>query len=135
LSLVLDTGALYAWYDRDDRWHGAVRALLDADTGALIVPAAVIPEVDYLLGRAIGTEAQLALYDDLTISAFLVTDLDEAGYRRVLELNRRYRDLQLGFVDAAVMATVESLGIGRIATTDRRDFSAVNLEIEIELLP
>lgn len=33
------------------------------------------------------------------------------------------------------MATAELLGIGRVATTDRRDSGAVNLCIELEMLP
>lgn len=43
--------------------------------------------------------------------------------------------MRLGFADAAVMATAEMLGIGRVATTDRRDFGAVALRLQLELLP
>jgi predicted nucleic acid-binding protein len=53
---------------------------------------------------------------------------------RVLELNRKYRDLRLGFVDAAVLVLAEELKLSRIATTDRRDFGAVKLALPIELL-
>lgn len=135
MSLILDTGALYAWYDRDDRWHEPVRRLIEAEAGALILPTSVVPEVDHLLGTAIGTQAQLAFYGDLAAPAYLLADLDDNGLRRVLELNRHYQDLRLGFVDAAVMATAEDRGIGRVATTDRRDFGAVTLRVALELLP
>jgi uncharacterized protein len=135
VSLILDTGAVYAWYDRDDRWHRPVRELLEDEPGALIVPSPIIPEVDHLLGAAIGVDAQLAFYEDLAAPSYLVADLEEGAYQRVLELNRQYRDLRLGFVDAAVMVMAETLGIGRIVTVDRRDFSAVTLLIQLELLP
>jgi len=78
---------------------------------------------------------QLAFYEDLAAPPYLVADLGEDAYRRVLELNRRHRDLRLGFVDAAVMATAEILGIGRVATTDRRDLGSVTLGVPLELLP
>jgi predicted nucleic acid-binding protein len=52
-----------------------------------------------------------------------------------LELNRKYQALRLGFVDAAVLTLAEDLGLGRIATTDRRHFGAVRLSIPLELLP
>jgi predicted nucleic acid-binding protein len=65
----------------------------------------------------------------------LIADLETSAYPRILSLNRQYRDLRLGFVDAAVMAIAELLGIRRLATTDRRDFGAVQLDLELELLP
>lgn len=135
MSLILDTGAVYAWYDRDDRWHDRMRELLSAEPGALILLDIVIPEIDHLLGTAIGQHAQLGFCEDLVSGAYLVANLDERVYPRVLDLNRRYGDLELGFVDAAVMASAEILGIGRVATTDRRDFGAVKLDISLDLLP
>ena len=45
-------------------------------------------------------------------------DLAQSGYARVEELNRRYADLELGFVDAAVVAISEALEVPRVATTD-----------------
>lgn len=135
MALILDTGAAYAWYDRDDKWHEPVRELVEAEPGSLILPSAVIPEIDYLLSSAIGFNAQLAFYQDLVAPAYVVTDLGKDGHRRVMDLNRDHRDLGLGFVDASVMATAETLGLGRVATTDRRHFGAVSLRLTLQLLP
>lgn len=71
---------------RDDRWHETVRALLDGESGPLVVPAVVIPEVDHLLGVRSGHAAQLALYEDLVAGVYLTVDLEADGYARVLEL-------------------------------------------------
>jgi predicted nucleic acid-binding protein len=38
---------------------------------------------------------------------------------------RKYSDLELGFVDATVIATAERLDAIEVVTTDRRHFSAV----------
>ena len=54
---------------------------------------------------------------------------------RVAELNRIFSALSLGFVDAAVVAIGESLGLLRIATTDRRDFEPMAPALSLELLP
>ena len=51
------------------------------------------------------------------------------------ELNRRFADLDLGFVDAAVMATSELLGVRRIATIDRRHFEPLAAAFSLQLLP
>jgi len=103
--------------------------------GGLIVPSPVIPEVDYLLGERLGNQAQAVFYEGLVDGSFFVADLPQESYPRILELNQKYADLRLGFVDAAVLSLAEHLGMGRIATTDRRHFTPVKLSIPLELLP
>jgi predicted nucleic acid-binding protein len=135
VAILLDTGVLYAYYDRRDHWHRASRELIEREAGALIVPAAVIPEVDHLLGSRLGIRAQAIFYQGFVDGSFLVADLQKESYPRILALNRKYRDLRLGFVDAAVLTLAEDLKLGRIATTDRRHFGAVEVAVPLELLP
>jgi hypothetical protein len=135
MAILLDTGVLYAYYDRRDNWHSASRKLIEEELGSLIVPAPVIPEVDYLLGERLGLAAQKLFYQGLAEGSFFVADLPQESYPRILELNEKYQALRLGFVDAAVMAVAEHLGLGRIGTTDRRHFGAVKGTIPFELLP
>jgi predicted nucleic acid-binding protein len=135
MAVLLDTGILYAYYDRRDSWHSASRGLIEAEAGGLIVPAPIIPEVDYLLGKRLGCEAQAVFYQGLVNGSFFVVDLLPEHYARILELHRAYSGLQLGFVDAAVLAIAEHLQLGRIATTDRRHFGAVEVSVPLELVP
>jgi hypothetical protein len=135
MAVLLDTGILYAYYDRRDSWHVASRRLIETEAGGLIVPAPVIPEADYLLGKRLGAEAQAVFFQGLVNGSFFVADLQLEQYARILELHRRYSGLQLGFVDAAVLAIAEHLRLGRIATTDRRHFGAVEISVPLELLP
>ena len=135
MAVLLDTGILYAYYDRRDSWHPASRALVESEAGGLIVPAPVLPEVDYLLGERLGGEAQTTFYQGLIDGSFFIADLHPQHYSRVLALNRKYKSLRLGFVDAAVLALAEHLGLGRVATTDRRHFGAVEIAVPLELVP
>jgi uncharacterized protein len=135
VAILLDTGILYAYYDRADAWHTRSLEILRAERGQLIVPAPVIPEVDYLLERRLGAEARLTLYDGLSQGHYFIADLPRERYSRVAELNRLFSALSLGFVDAAVVAIGESLGLLRIATTDRRDFEPMVPALSLELLP
>jgi predicted nucleic acid-binding protein len=135
VAILLDTGVLYAYYDRRDQWHLASRKLFESEVGEIIIPAPILPEVDYLLGERLGSGAQALLYEGLVDESFLVVDLPQESYARVLELNLKYPALRLGFVDAAVLAMAEHLKLGRIATTDRRHFSPVRLSVPLELLP
>jgi predicted nucleic acid-binding protein len=134
MALLVDSGILFAYYDRKDHWHAESRQLLDAEEN-LVLPAPILPETDYLLATRVGKGGQLALYDDLVLGVYTVSNLSPLGYRRVYELNQQYADLRLGFVDAAVITIAEELGIGRIATTDRRHFGVVKAKIPLILLP
>ena len=49
MTLIADSGALYALYDADDRHHRAVSEALGASPGPVIVPSVLLCEVDYLL--------------------------------------------------------------------------------------
>lgn len=135
MSVVLDTGIVYAYYDRDDAWHARARAFIEGEQQGLILPAPVVPEVDHLLGTRLGAESQLTFYQGMIDGYYLVADLPRDGYTRVADLNRRFHDLHLGFVDAAVVALAETLGLARIATTDRRHFEPLAAALSFEVLP
>lgn len=109
--------------------------LLRGEEGGLVVPSPVVPEVDHLLGVRIGARARLVFYEGLVGSHYFVADLPREMYARVRELNQQFPDLELGFVDAAVVAISESLGLPRIATTDRRGFAPLAKALSLELLP
>jgi predicted nucleic acid-binding protein len=135
VSLLLDTGIVYAYYDRSDRWHAKARALLQAEARGLIIPAPVIPEVDHLLGTRLGDESRLTFYAGLTGGHFFVADLPRQAYARVADINKQFADLSLGFVDAAIVCLAGTLGVPRVATTDRQHFTLLAAHFSLELLP
>jgi predicted nucleic acid-binding protein len=122
MALILDTGPLYASLDRSDAAHQACRKLIEAATEPLIVPAPVLVEVDYWIHTRLHPGVLVALLDDIADGAYLVENLLPQDYRRVRELCDRYADADIGFVDAAVLATVERLNETKLATLDRRHF-------------
>lgn len=135
MSFLVDTGILYAYYDRSDNWHARARAVLQGTERGLIVPAPVIPEVDHLLGHRLGAAGRLAFYEGITGGHYLVADLPRQAYARVAEINRQFGDLDLGFVDAAIVALAAGMKITRIATTDRRHFTPLAARFGLELIP
>jgi uncharacterized protein len=135
MSVLLDTGIVYAYYDRSDGWHDRARTLMLGEQRGLILPAPVVPEVDHLLGHRLGTKGRRAFYEGIVGGYYLVVDIPMDAYRRVAELNRRFDNLDLGFVDAAIVALAEALGLSRIATTDRRHFVPLAAALALELIP
>ncbi len=65
MTLLVDAAPLVALADCRDPARDTVRAILHAEAGALVVPAQVTAEADYLLGKRIGRAARLAFLDDL----------------------------------------------------------------------
>lgn len=135
MSLLLDTGIVYAYYDRSDAWHERARALMQGEERGLILPAPVVPEVDHLLRHRLGSRSHLTFYAGIIEGHYLIADLPKDAYARVADLNRRFDDLDLGFVDAAIVVLAKSLGVPRVATTDRRHFDPVAAAFSLQLLP
>ncbi len=135
MSVLLDTGIVYAYYDRSDRWHDRARRLLQEQHLGLILPAPVVPEVDHLLGQRLGAKSRLTFYSGIMDGYYLIADLPTAGYGRVAELNQQFDGIDLGFVDAAIIALAETIGVSRIATTDRRHFEPLAAALSLTLVP
>jgi len=105
----------------------------------VIVPALVLAEVDYFLReqRAAMRKLIAEIFDPGTRYEYelpLPSDLV-----RALELDARFKDLNLGLVNGMVAAVAERRQVYRVLTTDRRDFSAIRIGLRLsralELLP
>ncbi|HKT08320.1 MAG TPA: PIN domain-containing protein [Gemmatimonadaceae bacterium] len=125
MTVLADTGALYALMDRDDAWHARVRAWWLRSREDVLVPVMVLPEVAYLLGRRIGPEAELAFTRAIIDGEFVLEGLAPEDVERAAELMGIYVDTPLGLVDACVVAAAERLDIVNVLTVDRRHFSLV----------
>jgi len=133
--IVADTGALIALIDRAERNHATLRALYQETADEWVLPWAVLPEVDYLLGAHVGKPAQRAFLDDLADGALPVVWGSEEDLDAAHRLLAQYKSLDFGLVDAVVMATATRLRARAIATLDIRHFGAVKIPGEPKLFP
>lgn len=118
-----------------------VGAWLDG-AGDLRPRALVVDESHYCKNpRAQRTRDVLALSrrlaPDIRGGVYGIEDLTPEDYDRAAQLIRRYADLRVGFVDAAVLAVVERLREPKLATLDHRHFAVMRpRHVEaLELLP
>lgn len=125
MALVLDTGPILAALDADDPAHGRCAELIEAAEEPLVVVAATLVEIDYWIRKRLQPEVWTTFVEDIAAGAYRLEHLDVADLTRVADLEHRYGDLALGFVDAAVIATCERLGETKVATLDRRHFEVV----------
>jgi predicted nucleic acid-binding protein len=126
MAIVADSGALYALYDKRDQHHSAVKAAIAAESGAIIIPAAILAEIDYLLRVRLGPAAERRFLEGIEKGAFTVADFTTEDASHCRKLLSRYESLDLGLADASVIATAERLGVRTILTVDERDFRAVS---------
>lgn len=131
--ITADTSGILALLNRSDPAHTAVTSVVDQEIGDLIVPAAVIGELAYMLERLRLRSIIDVFLSDLERRAFIV-DWNVTDLRRIRELISRYADFPLGIVDASVIACAERNG-ERVLTLDRRDFGVVAREGTIQVLP
>jgi predicted nucleic acid-binding protein len=125
MSLVLDTGPIVALLNSGDPDHTRCAALLASAQEDIVIPAPVMVEVDYWCRKLLGYEALEVLVDDIASGAYIWFELGVAGMQRAMEIERRYQDLDLGYVDAAVVATCELFDEDRVVSLDRRHFGVV----------
>lgn len=105
----------------------------------IIVPGIVLVEVDYFLRENPFAMRKLLseIFDPRT--RYQYESPIPADIARALELDARFKDLNLGLVDGMVAAVAERRRVYRVLTTDRRDFSAIrvgpHLARPLELVP
>ena len=98
-----------------------------------MLPVPILAEVTYLIERTLAFNLLEEFLRNVIQGEFALDCCDE-DYPRALELVTRYRDLPLGYADAAVIACAERRG-GRVLTLDHRHFGVVAREGTIQVLP
>lgn len=101
----------------NDQDHERCAALF-ASGERRVVPGPVLIELDHRLAREIGPEAFPPLLNTIVAGELDVEELTGEDYPRLVELMRTCRNLEVGFVDCAVLAIVERLAETKLATLD-----------------
>lgn len=120
---IVDSGPLYAAVDADDEDHARCLEVLQRADLDLVVPALVIAEVTYLVGRRLGAAIEAAFLRGL--AALEVEAPAVEDWPAIADLVERYGDFPLGGTDASVAVLAERLGTDLIVTLDRRHFGAI----------
>jgi predicted nucleic acid-binding protein len=139
--IIADTGGLLRALARAADGRPSFPAYETALTSAslVIVPGLVLAEVDYFLRneRAAMRKLIAEIFDPGT--RYEYASPRPSDLVRALELDAKFKDLNLGLVDGTIAALAERRQVYRVLTTDRRDFSALRigprLSRALELLP
>lgn len=130
--IVADTSAIYALLNSKDQHHEAMLRLFQQET-RIYITASITAEIAYLLEKRVGQHATLSFIQFIQSGAVIVI-WDDTHLVRIAELVDTYKDLPLGYCDAAVITLAEEKG-GRVATADRRHFDVVKTPSPLTILP
>ena len=125
MALIADSGAIYALYDARDRHHASVTRVIENEKGLIVIPMAILAEIDYLLRIRLSSRAVSRFLEGIAVGGFTLEPFTALDLSRCQSLLDTYADLNIGLADAAVIAAAERLGIRRILTVDERHFRVV----------
>ena len=122
---LIDTGALLALLDRDDKWHAACAAAFDQARLPLGTTGAALAEFFHLLGQ--NKRDHDAAWQLLRSGAITVIALDDADLPELQSLMQRYRDRPMDFADATLVHAGSKLKLADILTIDHDDFETYRM--------
>ena len=120
---IVDSGPLYAAVDAGDDDHERCLEVLRRPDLQLVIPALVVAEVTYLVGKRLGAGVEASFLRGL--AGFEVEAPTSEDWPAIAALVERYREFPLGGTDASVAVLAERLGTDTLITLDRRHFGAV----------
>jgi predicted nucleic acid-binding protein len=88
--LIVDTGPLVAYLNRNDPDHDRCAALPESRTDDLLVTPYVVTEACYLVGKYVGAVAEINLIEALVAGDLGQIDITAADLNRIAELMRQY---------------------------------------------
>jgi uncharacterized protein len=131
--ITLDVNAVVALLVRDERHHAPAVSVLTTARQPVVVPLAILADVDDALDRRSSRGATIPLLDGIQRGDTLL-DCGDLDLPRIRELMTRYADLPLSLSDAAVTACAERNG-GSILSFDRPGIRVVARDALVTVFP
>jgi uncharacterized protein len=123
VAVVADSGPLISAVRSDEAAHSLARELVAELGRELVVLMPVLAEVDYIVRERAGSGPARRLLRAIADGEHTAAFLSPGLLARAVEIDETYADLNLGFVDAAIMAYAERHELP-ILTFDFRHFRA-----------
>ena len=120
---LIDTGAILALIDRNDRWHAACLDAYASLRLPLATSAAVLTELFHMIGR----HEVSATWRFVRSEAVTVLPIDDADLPALEALMRKYADRPMDFADATLVHLAEREALTTVFTVDHDDFETYRI--------
>ena len=122
MSILADTGYVYALYNPEDAHHKQAVAFSNDNTDPILLPAVILPELGFLFRRDLGYAGIVQFLNRFKDMDASIEAMVDADLWRISEIAAQYADARFDIVDCCIMAMADRLNIAKVATFDRRDF-------------
>lgn len=123
MKVLVDTAPVVAAINSSDSAHEMARSAMGKLRRNAVLPSPVLVEADHLIRVRSGPTAARLFLGAVARGHHQVAYMTANLLRRATELDDKYADLELGFVDTSVMAIAERHELP-IFTFDFKDFRA-----------
>jgi len=123
--ILVDTSGLLAAIDSSQRLHSEAAAALRSVPGPRLLSPFVLAELDYLLAERVGTDAELALLDEVARGAYRLEPFAAEDVASARAIVARYRDSDVGLADASIVVLARRHRALNVLTLDRRHFATM----------
>ncbi len=125
-SIIVDTGALVALFNPDDRYRPAITASLAREPASVVMLTTwpCVTEATHILPRV---DQQLALLEFIRAGVCEVRPFAADDLQSFIEWIAKYRDHPMDFADASLVWLAAIAGVTAVLTTDRSDFERYRL--------
>jgi predicted nucleic acid-binding protein len=123
--ILLDTsGLLSALFDDQNRHDECALALAEAEPPLILSPF-VLAELDYLVLKYAGVDAELLLLEEVARRAYELVTLDNEDIEEARRIVHKYRPLRVGLADASIAVLAARYETFDVLTLDERHFRAM----------
>jgi uncharacterized protein len=123
---LIDTGAILAFLDQDDRWHRRCVDALSTLRLPLATSAAVLSEVFHLV-RNQPLQRSMA-WTFVRSAAVTLLAIDDEDLPALDQLMRKYADRPMDFADATLVHLARRESLSTVFTIDHDDFETYRIE-------
>jgi len=85
----------------------------------------VIPEACYMLNKKFGPVIEIKFLEEIISVNLQIEILKFVDILRIAEILKKYKSLNIGFVDGSIVAIAERLKINQILSLDNKHFSSI----------
>lgn len=122
-SALVDTGAIVALINREDRFHVQAAAWFRGFRGRMLTTEAVVTETAYVLAASPEHQRAALLWVQRARQAAMLEVFSMEDHAALARIMTKYGDLPCDYADASLLWLAEKTGVLQIATIDQGDFS------------
>jgi len=125
MQVILDTNIIFSMMDKDDREHLKIKSFFQENNDFLyILPSTTIIEICYLIRTKLSPHFEIKFLEEINQN-FNLEPIRDEDILRIIEILKKYDTLNIGYVDASIVAIAERLKINKILTLDRKHFEVI----------